>query len=346
MGRLIRILSIDGGGIRGIIPAQILTVLERKLQDRMQDETRRIADYFDMIAGTSTGGILACLYLFPDAETSRPRYSADEAVDVYLQHGQEIFELPLSRRIRSAAGLIDEKYSAHGLAKLLANYFKSAYLSDLLKPCLITAYDIRRRRAMFFTQHDARERASKDFPLTDVTRATSAAPTYFETVRIRSRTDVSYPVVDGGVFANNPALCAYAEARNHFGAKAADMAILSLGTGEVRKPYPYAEAKDWGAVGWMKPLVDIMMSGVSETVDYECRTAFEAVGVPDQYLRVNVEMSRLPRGATCDMDDVSKDNLLGLRELGEEAAERKNRELDAFVDLLTNERSQLQGEER
>jgi hypothetical protein len=112
------------------------------------------------------------------------------------------------------------------------------------------------------------------------------------------------------------------------------MTILSLGTGDVRKPYLYGEAKNWGAVSWMRPLVDIMMSGVSETVDYECRTAFDAVGTPHQYLRVNAEMSRLPHGTTCELDDVSQDNLLGLRELGEEAAERRDRELDAFVDLL------------
>jgi len=78
------ILSIDGGGIRGIIPGQVLVALEQQLQQLSGDPNKRLADVFDMIAGTSTGGILACLYLSPDLATNRPKFSAAQAVDLYL----------------------------------------------------------------------------------------------------------------------------------------------------------------------------------------------------------------------------------------------------------------------
>ena len=86
--KLTRILSIDGGGIRGILPGQILVSLENKLKSIDNNPQARIADYFDLIAGTSTGGILTCLYLSPsDTEPSRPGFSAERAVDLYLNRG-------------------------------------------------------------------------------------------------------------------------------------------------------------------------------------------------------------------------------------------------------------------
>lgn len=333
MKKLIRILSIDGGGIRGIIPAQVLVALETKLKEKTGDPNTRLADCFDLIAGTSTGGVLTCLFLIPD-DSGRPRYSASDAVEMYFVHGPRIFELPLYHRIRSAGGMSDEKYPADGLEEVLEIYFKNYYMSELLKPCMATAYDIRRRRAVFFTQHDALKGPSRDFLVRDVARATSAAPTYFEVPNVESRSGIHYPCIDGGVFANNPTLCAYAEARTHFGVKAAEMAILSLGTGDDASAYYHAQAKDWGAVGWVKPLIDIMMSGVAETVDYECRLAFEAVGVPQQYLRLNVPLRNLLPGMSSNLDDACEANLIGLRELGLELAERQTAELDRFAELL------------
>ncbi len=334
MTKLIRILSIDGGGIRGILPAQILVALEKTLQTKTGNEDARIADYFDLVAGTSTGGVLACVFLCPEGETSRPRFSALEAVGLYFDHGAEIFHLPVFHRFRTAGGLSDEKYPSDGLENVLRDYLRDLRLSDLIKPCLITAYDIRRRQTVFFTQHAAKERKAKDFFLVDVARAATAAPTFFEPPKIASGAEVEYPLVDGAVFANNPSLCAYAEAHKHFAAGANEMAILSLGTGIAHQPYHWKEAKDWGAVGWVKPLFDIMMTGSSEVTDFCCRQAFEAVGKPEHYLRVNADLTHLPPGVTADMDDASEANLRGLKELATETAQKAAPDLDRFADLL------------
>jgi len=337
MSKLTRILSIDGGGIRGILPGQILVTLEKKLQQKTGNANTRLADHFDMFAGTSTGGILTCLYLCPDAnDPARPKFTAKEAVDLYLLKGGDIFKNNLAHKVLSAGGMADEKYSAKSFEDCLHTYFGSARLSELLKPCFITSYNIFNRSTHFFTQHDAKEKEGYDYYLREVARATAAAPTYFEPALVHSMSEVSYPLVDGGIFANNPAMCAYAEARDLFysGIKDAnpDIFILSIGTGTIKKQYEYKKAKDWGALGWVAPLIDMMMSGVSETVDYQLRKLFEAFGKPQNYVRI---MPELGMGAP-EMDDASPQNLAALKEAGTMSAEKADAVLDRVVDTLLN----------
>jgi len=331
MGRPMRILSIDGGGIRGIIPGQILIALEKRLKALSGDPSARIGDYFDLIAGTSTGGILTCVYLCPDPDRpGRPRFSAEDAVGLYFERGAKIFEIPVWHRIASAGGVGDEKYPASGLEAAARDYLGELKLSELIRPCLVTAYDITRRRTFFFTQHDARRTDSRNFLLRDVARATSAAPTFFECARVTSVTGVNYPMVDGGIFANNPALCAYAEARTMGCPTAKEMAILSIGTGDSQKQYDYDSAKDWGALGWIRPVLEIMMSGVAETVDYQLRQMFRAVNAPERYLRIQAKL----RAAHADMDNAEPENLAYLKELGIETAEVHAKEIETFTSLL------------
>jgi uncharacterized protein len=329
------ILSIDGGGIRGIIPGQIIVALEDKLKLKSGNKDARIADYFDLIAGTSTGGILTCAYLCPDlknpANPPRPKFNAREVVDLYLERGDEIFNIPLKHKILTSGGTLDEKYPVDELEDALSDYFGDTRLSQLMKPCLISSYDIKRRQVHFFTQHDAVKNEGWDYLVRDVARATSAAPTYFETSRVKSLTNISYPLIDGGVCVNNPALCAYAEAQNKLNVAAHNIVILSLGTGFEKKSYDYNSAKNWGLIGWVQPLINIMMSGVSEVVDYQLRQIFSALGAPEQYLRINTEF---PIGVKPDMDDASRQNLDALKELGTETAQKFGKELDKFVDLL------------
>ncbi|MEN8249812.1 MAG: patatin-like phospholipase family protein [Bacteroidota bacterium] len=324
------ILAIDGGGIRGIIPGQILTHIEKLLQERHKDPDYRIADHFDMIAGTSTGGILACAYLMP--ENGRPKYNANEVVNIYMDRGDDIFAIPLFYKIKSAGGLLDEKYPVDGLESALIDYFEDAKLSDLLKPSLITAYDIERRKAHFFTQHDA-HKPGHNFYLKDVARATSASPSYFEVSYVKSDADIHYPLIDGGIFANNPALCAYAEIRNKFSTKrkkimAKDMKLLSLGTGHVNNSYSYLEARNWGLAAWTKPTMEMMMAGVSDTVDFQLRQIFESVDVSHQYLRIGGE---LPPEADPNLDCVEPDNLEALRKFGDYLFEKHKKEIIDFL---------------
>ncbi|MCU0389696.1 MAG: patatin-like phospholipase family protein [Thermoflexibacter sp.] len=313
--KLIRILSIDGGGIRGIVPGKILVALEKKLQVRENNPEARIADYFDLVAGTSTGGILTCILLCPDEKNSlRPKYSAQEAVDLYIKNGNTIFSIPLWQKVKSLTGIIEEKYPSKYIENVLTQYLADLKLSQLVKPCLITAYD---------------------FYLREVARATSAAPTYFEVALATSLSGVSYPLIDGGVFANNPALCAFAEATQYFSKEddkltASEMFIFSIGTGASNKTYEYNRVKKWGVVEWVKPVLDIMMDGVSKTIDYQLLQIYEAIGLRDQYVRVNPILTE----AKSDMDNASPENLKALIADGMENAEKFDEVLDKVVEML------------
>ncbi|MGF1534671.1 MAG: patatin-like phospholipase family protein [Bernardetiaceae bacterium] len=343
--RLTRILSLDGGGIRGILPGQVLVSLEKKLQQKSGDPTVRVADYFDFFAGTSTGGILTCALLAPDTQSPpRSRYSAADAVDIYLEHGSEIFSIPFWHKVRTGKGVFEEKFPHEALERTLHKYFGDLRLSELLRPCLISAYDVQRGKPHFFNQYKAVESVRQgnlgyDFYVRDVARATSAAPTYFEVSLVRSLSGVDYPLIDGGVFANNPTLCAYSSARQiSFGSRkqlpaAAEMLILSIGTGATNKSYAFDSVKKWGMVEWIRPVIDVMMDGVAKTVDYQLRQIYDAVERPQQYLRIDPTLG----DATPDMDNATPRNLNALRSAGIETAEKYDWELEQFADRLIND---------
>lgn len=334
----IRILSLDGGGIRGILPGIILTQVEKKLQQRLEDPDIRLADMFDFMAGTSTGGILTLAYLTPGKNT-RTKLTAEEAVNIYLDRGDEIFDVSFLQKIKSGAGITDEKYDAAELEEALEDTFGDLKLSELLKPCIISSYDIRNGKPHFFKQSKAKNKIH-NFNVKDVARATSAAPTYFETARIKNDIDTPYPLIDGGVFVNNPTLVAYSEVRSmQFEGfeelpTAKDMMIVSIGTGSTSKKYEYKKAKDWGAVGWIKPIIEIMMSGNAKTVDYHVGKIFDTLNDNDKqnYYRLEPEIIT----ADTEMDNASLDNLRRLKEdaLTYVSKEEVNSKLDEIVEKL------------
>ncbi len=320
----IRILSVDGGGIRGIIPGTILMQLEKILQKKSGSSNRKLGDYFDMIAGTSTGGILACLYLMP-GENGKAKYSAEEAVDLYIKKGHIIFDRTLKEKILSAGGIVHEKYSQDALYGLLTNYFGDETLNHFIKPSLITSYEITDRKSIFFTSADATDDLN-NFKIRDVARATSAAPTYFSPAHIQSLDGQIYTLVDGGMFANNPALCAYAEARKTLFSKALndndkkdkptaqDMIIVSLGTGSVKKQYHYNDFKHAGEIKWLEPVIDILMSGNSETVAFQLTEMYLTLEEEFQknYYRIEPGLKE----ACSEMDEATAQNINNLYQAG------------------------------
>jgi len=325
-----RILSIDGGGIRGIIPGKVLIQLENEIRTQYGSD-KNISDYFDLITGTSTGGILAIGLCIP-GKNDIQKYNAQDLLDIYVERGDEIFDISVWKSISSAGGLNDEKYDASELEDALKDYFGDIMLSHLLKHCLITSYDIKRRKTHFFRKSTAINDNRNNFLVRDVARATSAAPTYFETARIKSNTNITYPLIDGGLFANNPSMCAYAEARYiHEISSSEEMSILSLGTGESKKPYSYTEVKDWGATSWIKPVIDIMSTAVSETTDFQLQQIFSSSNRSDHYLRIQ---STIPSWCSSDMDDASTENIQALQDVGEQLASDNESRLKNFVMLL------------
>lgn len=338
----IRILSIDGGGIRGIIPGVILNYLEKRLQI-LDNSKLKIGDYFDFIAGTSTGGILACIYLMPD-EKGNAKFSAAEALELYLKDGAQIFHTNLISKLARGFGLFDERYSVAALEQQMKLFFGEEILSRLIRPCLITSYEITDRSAHFFTSKDAAEDLY-NFKVHQVARATSAAPTYFEPALIESLAGQKFSLIDGGVYANNPALCAYAEVRKtKFGESIGDvekpncptikdMMMVSIGTGTVKKPYYYKDFKDAGQLKWLNPIIDILMSGNSETVDYQLRQMYKTLQPAPEvqnYYRIEPGL----REALSEMDNVTPKNLENLKQAGLWYIDENKTQLDEIADKL------------
>jgi uncharacterized protein len=163
----VRVLAIDGGGIRGLIPALVLTELERRAG-------RRVFEMFDLIAGTSTGGILACALCAPDP------LPASELVVLYEDEGPNIFDRSLFQRIKSADGLLDEKYDDAALDRALERFLGRKRLAETRPDLIVPAYDTALPGPYFFKTTKARATPeTDDFPLSVVARATSAAPNYF-----------------------------------------------------------------------------------------------------------------------------------------------------------------------
>jgi patatin-like phospholipase/acyl hydrolase len=337
-----RILSIDGGGIRGIIPAAVMIEIERQVREAKKDPNIKIGECFDLVAGTSTGGILTLMLLAPDPDApKKARFSASDALELYTEHGDEIFDRSIKQKIGSLWGLSDEKYSAGVLEQLLRRYFGDTKLSELIRPCLVTAYNAKKYQPFFFTQHDAIADKSREFYVREAARATSAAPTYFEAAEAESLDDIpnAVPMLDGGVFANNPAACALVEAmrlKPGIPLSLDKISILSLGTGRRPKSLTYHQIKDWGLAGWARPIIDILLEGNAQTVDYELKTIFESAKLKANYLRIDgnfgdVQAGLDIEGLDSDMDDASPANMRRLETFGRQLAHNCKKEIGAFL---------------
>jgi patatin-like phospholipase/acyl hydrolase len=318
------VLSIDGGGIRGVIPARVL----REIEQRMD---RPISELFDLVAGTSTGGILALGLTLPKPGTTTPAWDAAALQRLYVEHGAKIFANSLLRKVETLGGLFEERYEAGEIERVLRHYFGDAMLSSALTEVVVPSYDLTAPAPFFFKRSYARDQTHTwDVETWKAARATSAAPTYFDPMNLPAFEDEGeHALVDGGVFANNPTACAYAEALNLYG-RASDVAILSLGTGDgpphmVR----YLDARGWGVIHWARPIIDVVFDGVAKTVDYQmirlCRSETQGEQL---YHRIQ----RAPLHTPATMDDASPSHVQAL--LGEAEALLAQAETQVTLDAI------------
>src|SRR3954453_16431609 len=236
------VLSVDGGGIRGVIPAMVLADLEERTG-------KHTAELFDLIAGTSTGGIIALALTVP-GENGKPRWTANDLVDLYLTEGPRIFHHSIGQMLESGLGLLDEKYDARPLEQALEDYLGEANISEAVTDVMGASYDLEHRKPFFFKSDRAKLKPEHDWLMREAARATSAAPTYFEPEKLTADGEV-FALCDGGVFANNPAMSAYAEARRRH--PRAEIRLVSLGTGQLTRKLHYEDVRGWGLIEWARP---------------------------------------------------------------------------------------------
>jgi predicted acylesterase/phospholipase RssA len=264
---------------------------------------RPVASMVDLIAGTSTGGIIACALARPNP------MPAARIAEIYEQDGPRIFERRLAKEISSAAGFIDERYDAGALVDTLRTHLGDTRLDQATVPVILTVYDLQARGALLL-------RSDRDaVSMVDAAHATSAAPTYFEPVKLGART-----LIDGGVFATNPSVFAYAEAGG------APEFLLSLGTGEHTRPYPYETVRDWGKIEWAEPIIDVVFDGSADAVDMQLSALVDGA-----YLRLQTRLDE----ASDALDDASDENLAALRREAEQLISERSADIDRACAILT-----------
>jgi uncharacterized protein len=319
-----KVLSIDGGGIRGIIPAMVLAEIERRTG-------KLTSELFDLVAGTSTGGILA-LGLTKPGQDGKAQYSAETLIELYETEGEKIFDRSVWHKLHSVGGFAEEKYPSKGIEEVAHQYFEDVRLAEALTEVLVTAYEIEHRGPWFFKRRHARDDNSEgdDFLMRDVARATSAAPTYFEPIQLTWGPHGKRAFIDGGVHSNNPAMCAYVEARKIY-PEESDFLVVSLGTGEQTREMLYEEVKGWGLALWAQPILNVVIDGVSDTVDYQLK---ELLSTEEGDARRYYRFQTVLKIGNDDMDDAGATNIAALKAKAQEIMDKSDTALETLCAQL------------
>ncbi|KAF2283686.1 hypothetical protein GH714_013898 [Hevea brasiliensis] len=326
-GKKITVLSIDGGGIRGIIPGIILASLESKLQD-LDGPDARIADYFDIIAGTSTGGLITTMLTAPN-EDKKPMYQAKDIKD---------FIWKTAPRFSQRKGPI---YDGEYLRELCNNLLKDLTVKDTLTDVIIPTFDIKLLLPVIFSSDDAKCNALKNARLADVCISTSAAPVLLPAHSFTTEDDKNihtFELIDGGVAATNPTLLALTHIRNEIirqnprfiGANLTESKsrlVLSLGTGksEYKEKYNADMTSKWRLYNWAlyngnSPAVDIFSNASSDMVDFHLSALFKSLDCEDYYLRIQDDTLT---GEESSGHIATEENLQRLVEIGTELLEKQ-----------------------
>ncbi|RAL45057.1 hypothetical protein DM860_003816 [Cuscuta australis] len=317
-GKVITILAIDGGGVRGIIPATILHSLESHLQE-LEGPNARIADYFDIVAGTSTGSLIAAMLTAP-GDDGRPCFTAAEIPPFYKKESPCIFKKPVIHPLATTTTPgFRPKYDGAYLHDKIKSIVRDTKLNHTLTNVVIPAYDVHRLKTVVFSSLQARRDASKNPKLSDVCISSSAAPIFFppHSFKLQSSQGIEeFNLVDGGVAANNPVLLAIREAVRAYKVplQPESFMILSLGTGSCRADHMdrIGDPSSWGAIKWLlipqgtPRITDVFMGASDEMVDVYTEMVLEGAACPDNYLRIQYQGMKYDE---CLVDDSSLDYL-------------------------------------
>ncbi|KAJ4745202.1 Patatin [Rhynchospora pubera] len=333
--KIVTVLSIDGGGVRGIIPAKILEFLENELRKIDKEETS-LANYFDLIAGTSTGGLMATMLAAPGKD-DKPLYSAKQIVEFYKEHSPKIFPIIWCGFWGFVRSLFGPRYDGKYLRNIIREKLEETRISETLTRVVIPTFDIKLLQPTIFSTTEGRSKPVKDALLSDICISTSAAPTFFPahnfTIKDAPR---DFHLVDGGVAANNPTMLAINHVRRKIildkdpNVKAVDykkLKVLSLGTGSaaIDANYDAPQVAKWGMFRWFysngsSPLMETFNQASSDMVDIHVSALFQELDHQDNYFRIQDDSLS---GTTTSLDVSTKENLEALEKIGDGLLEKE-----------------------
>ncbi len=329
------ILSIDGGGVRGIVAAIVLDALDGEF--KAAGKTCTVSECFDLIAGTSSGALIAAALSFPapDGGTGptpseiRDRYEAD-ARRIFPQ--KFFTRLPLIGRLPQLFGPL---YRPDGLAAVLTESFGDVVFASARRNLMIPAYSIDPRDTVLFRGgpiYETRPEGDRFgmIKVRDAVQGSTAAPTFFPPHKIESPDRAnSWTAIDGGVYINDPAMAAVAEAMRLFPGD--ELRVISLGTGRQTRNYPFEKARRWGFSEWISPTGRFRTPLISAIQDGQARAVNRQLKylLGEKYTRFDY---RLEKGRGSDkLDDSSKKNLRRLTQGAVEMVEEMRPQLRALA---------------
>lgn len=213
------------------------------------------------------------------------------------------------------------KFGSNGIDTVLREEFGDIQLKSMITPTMLTAYETQIRKPVFFTSWSNGEIYARD-----ACRASSAGPTYFPPAHFSIPPAPFNTYVDGGLIANNPSVVALTEASKLYQVDKNNVLVLSLGTGSDEQPIEYDKCKDWGALSWVRPLISVMMDGVSAKDAY----TLSEILAPSNYLRLQAILT----GAMGEMDNVDPLNMAKLEGMGQKLVDMNRARLVALCNRL------------
>lgn len=290
-----KVLSIDGGGIRGIFSSKVLENLESKYNCHL-------VDYFDLICGTSTGGLIALALSL--------KISAQEITSFYEEHGSNIFKKQNGILAWIKKNLYGGKYSNKYLIEALEKVFNKNVIGNSNCLLCIPAYSITDARPYIFKYDHKEGDLSRDnnTKYVEVALATSAAPTYFPLVEIKEHNNKQF--IDGGVYANNPAYIGFTEAIDYFvgqDKQFQQLSILSVSSLEVPSGKPTGLKPNRALINWRKDLVNPFMNGQSHVIDFSLKKISEKKAFNLCYVRIPSTVISADQCHLATLDNASKE---------------------------------------
>lgn len=307
-----KILAIDGGGVKGLFSASLLSRIE-------EGTGKKCTDYFDMIAGTSTGGLIA-LGLASGK-------SAEDLANLYINNGKAIFPTSNYRLVRLWQDKISQflkqilffgKYKPKALKKILTNEFGDKTIGELNNLVIIPSFNMIRgiTRIFKFPHKEGGFFRDGKIKVVDVALATSAAPTYFPVHEIDSEL-----YIDGGVWANNPSLCAITEAIRYFLKPESDythIELLSVSCLPGANGWTANERKSRSFIGWTDKLIQASMDGQAYFTDFFLKNNLKLIAPGSSYYRIKSPSLSAPQINVIKLDRADNKAINTLKTLGDQ----------------------------
>jgi len=330
---MVTILSIDGGGVRGIIPAVILEKIEQISQEK-------IANLFDFMFGVSTGTILITFMTTPD-DHGNPKYSAEQITKIYKQKADEIFSAKVFHQIITLGGLVGTKYSTEGIINLGNSYFDGVKLSQLLSHVVLFGFDARNKGVVGFSNWEKSDGQMPYYDVKNILSGTIAIMSFFPAKSIYDdKGKIRHEVIDASLVLNNPTALAFLYAQrvcpnaNHY-------LLVSLGTGAYPK-VDLEHPQKWGLIHWLPDIIRTTIEGESMTANAMTVRMATLLNVKDdgeglpKFLVIRINPS-VPEDQASPIDP-SPSHLDALQKISDQYVEKNQQMLDCLASVLKGHR--------